>query len=172
MWKLHRKLNFPNIFWLAAIYTWAPAKTLWRRREKSVTYIKMRGRMNSARHPEWLECKTIAFIPKNFTFIFIQANININVYLHVTWMMLNFFFLVFTQKSTSRAFITVACLLFCIMLNLQLFHKEVLYKSILYLHAWFLKLKNIYHPNKNLETKFSASLFSVDRIRKRCLKLA
>ena len=25
MWKLHRKLNFPNIFWLAAIYTWAPA---------------------------------------------------------------------------------------------------------------------------------------------------
>ena len=25
MWKLHRKLNFPNIFRLAAIYTWAPA---------------------------------------------------------------------------------------------------------------------------------------------------
>ena len=25
MWKLYRKLNFPNIFLLAAIYTWAPA---------------------------------------------------------------------------------------------------------------------------------------------------
>ena len=25
MWKLHRKLNFPNIFRLAAIYTWTPA---------------------------------------------------------------------------------------------------------------------------------------------------
>ena len=25
MWKLHRKLNFPNIFRLAAIYTPAPA---------------------------------------------------------------------------------------------------------------------------------------------------
>ena len=25
MWKLHRKLNFPNIFQLAAIYTWALA---------------------------------------------------------------------------------------------------------------------------------------------------
>ena len=25
MWKLHRKLNFPNILRLAAIYTWAPA---------------------------------------------------------------------------------------------------------------------------------------------------
>ena len=25
MWKQHRKLNFPNIFRLAAIYTWAPA---------------------------------------------------------------------------------------------------------------------------------------------------
>ena len=27
MWKLHRKLNFPNIFWLPAIYiyTWTPA---------------------------------------------------------------------------------------------------------------------------------------------------
>ena len=25
MWKLHRKLNFFNIFRLAAIYTWAPA---------------------------------------------------------------------------------------------------------------------------------------------------
>ena len=23
--KLYRKLNFPNIFWLAAIYTWATA---------------------------------------------------------------------------------------------------------------------------------------------------
>ena len=25
MWKLHRKLNFPNIFQFAAIYTWVPA---------------------------------------------------------------------------------------------------------------------------------------------------
>ena len=25
MWKLHRKLNFPNFFRLAAIHTWAPA---------------------------------------------------------------------------------------------------------------------------------------------------
>ena len=25
MWKLHRQLNVPNIFRLAAIYTWAPA---------------------------------------------------------------------------------------------------------------------------------------------------
>ena len=25
MWKLHRKLSFPNIFRLDAIYTWAPA---------------------------------------------------------------------------------------------------------------------------------------------------
>ena len=25
MWKLHRKLNFPKIFRLAAIHTWAPA---------------------------------------------------------------------------------------------------------------------------------------------------
>ena len=25
MWKLHRKLNFPNFFRLAAIYTWTPA---------------------------------------------------------------------------------------------------------------------------------------------------
>ena len=29
MWKLHRKLNFPNIFRLAAIYTWAPAFKLY-----------------------------------------------------------------------------------------------------------------------------------------------
>ena len=28
MWKLHRKLNFPNIFRLAAIYAWAPAFNL------------------------------------------------------------------------------------------------------------------------------------------------
>ena len=25
MWKLHRKLNFPNFFWLAAVYTCVPA---------------------------------------------------------------------------------------------------------------------------------------------------
>ena len=25
MWKQQRKLNFPNIFRLAAIYTWVPA---------------------------------------------------------------------------------------------------------------------------------------------------
>ena len=25
MWKLHTKLNFPNIFRLAAIFSWAPA---------------------------------------------------------------------------------------------------------------------------------------------------
>ena len=30
MWKLHRKLSFPNIFLLAAIYTWAPVfKDTW-----------------------------------------------------------------------------------------------------------------------------------------------
>ena len=40
MWKLHRKLNFPNIFRLAAIYTWAPAfKYGYKKRVVTVYYV-------------------------------------------------------------------------------------------------------------------------------------
>ena len=52
MWKLHRKLNFHNIFRLAAIYTWAPAFKLTERGKKVASYFY----------------QYIAFFPKFYSF--------------------------------------------------------------------------------------------------------
>ena len=50
MWKLHRKLKFPNIFLLAAIYTWAPAfkYIVMMTKEGSTKIVNLMGRGSHA----------------------------------------------------------------------------------------------------------------------------